>query len=59
MTRITDASSERRIHSGASDLGGSANARGGVLSWGLYPPVLKKKAGKAGATGTGTGAGAK
>jgi hypothetical protein len=53
VTRMNDASSERRIHSGASDLGGSANARGGVLSWGLYPPVLTKKAGKAGATGTG------
>jgi len=31
-------SSERRIHFGASDMGGSANARGGVLSWGGTPP---------------------
>jgi hypothetical protein len=59
VTRINDAGSERRIHSAASDRGGSANARGGVLSSALYPPELAKKAGKAGATATGTGTGAK
>jgi hypothetical protein len=59
VTHMNDASSERRIHSAASDGGGSANARAGVLSWAPYPPELTKKAGKAGATGTGTGTGAK
>ena len=44
MTHMSDTSSERRIHSGASDLGGSAE--------------LTNIAGKAGATGTGA-AGAK
>ncbi len=37
-------SSERRIHSAASDVGGSANARGGVLPFALYPPELTKMA---------------
>jgi hypothetical protein len=37
-------SSERRIHSAASDVGGSANARGGVLLFGLYPPGFTKMA---------------
>ena len=34
-------SSERRIHSDASDVGGSANARGGVLPSAGTPPDLR------------------
>ena len=37
-------SSERRIHSDASDLGGSANARGGVLSSARTPPNCRMMA---------------
>jgi hypothetical protein len=37
-------SSERRSHSAASDLGGSANARGGVLLLGCTPPNFRKMA---------------
>ena len=53
---ISDASSERGIHSRASDMGGSAKARGGVLSRVVPPRIDEQKAGKAGATGTGAGA---
>jgi hypothetical protein len=37
-------SSERRIHSAASDVGGSANARGGVLLLARTPPNFRKMA---------------
>src|SRR5437899_7113927 len=38
LRESNDASSERRIHFAASDMGGSANARGGVLSFARTPP---------------------
>jgi hypothetical protein len=36
---LDEEDSERRIHSGASDMGGSAYARGGVLPFAHTPPI--------------------